>query len=128
MSKRGSNSEPFAHENDAITARPQNKFYCILFRRWFQFDILKTKWKAKTLWRRALQELETDGRTDGHSRQDWKWMLSEPLAGNQLFFDVSHEKCLYEQISWTSSMGKENAITVWWKRRKIKIFLLNITY
>ena len=27
---------------------------------------LKTKWKAKTLWRRALQELETDGRTDGH--------------------------------------------------------------
>ena len=23
MSKRGSNSEPFAHENDALTARPQ---------------------------------------------------------------------------------------------------------
>ena len=23
MSKRGSNSEPFAHENDALTAKPQ---------------------------------------------------------------------------------------------------------
>ena len=56
-----------------------NKFYYILFRRLFQFKILKKKWKAKTLWRRTLQKLETDTPT----RQDWKLKLSVPLAGNQ---------------------------------------------
>ena len=30
MSKRGSNSEPFAHENDALTARPQLHLLYIL--------------------------------------------------------------------------------------------------
>ena len=33
MSKRGSNSEPFAHENDALTARPQLQFFQKLLER-----------------------------------------------------------------------------------------------
>ena len=33
MSKRGSNSEPFAHENDALTARPQ-RVKCGEMARW----------------------------------------------------------------------------------------------
>ena len=31
MSKRGSNSELFAHENDALTARPQLFHMCVIY-------------------------------------------------------------------------------------------------